>query len=89
MDSIPGMSRITRKKEQNMNFKMFDRDHYIRDMMKNPDKWLARQRLSGVISLIFIIGIVSLILLVGGNIEGALLCVAVGVIALPFFFIGC
>jgi len=79
------------KKKQDLytNFEMFDRDHYIKDMMKDPDKWLARQRLSGVILLIFIIGIVSLILLIGGNIEGALLCIAVGAIALPFFFIGC
>jgi nicotinamide riboside transporter PnuC len=72
-----------------MNFKTFDRDRYIRDMMKDPDKWLTRQRLSGVISLTFIIGIVSLILLMANNIEGALLCIAVGVIALPFFFVNC
>jgi hypothetical protein len=71
------------------NFEIFDRDHYIRDMMKDPDRWLTQQRLSGVVSLIFIIGIVSLILVATGNIEGALLCAAVGVIALPFFFIGC
>jgi nicotinamide riboside transporter PnuC len=82
---------MKKKKKQGLyiNFETFDRDYYIRDMMKDPDKWLAQQRLSGVVSLIFIIGIVSLILLIAGRIDSALLCIAVGVIALPFFFINC
>ena len=84
-----GGDNMKKKRGLHTNFEIFDRDHYMRDMMKDPDRWLTQQRLSGVVSLIFIIGIVSLILLAGGNKEGALLCIAVGAAALPFFFIGC